>query len=186
MRKNILYLSLLVFISSNARAVEEFGNVKFSMTRKQVEERGYTCGKSRVSEALICRNPNLRNRVLGYLASNYSVFFESGEHISYISADMGIDTMEDYIALRQRAAIEYPISDERYDLNSEGVIRHFQRNDKRGAVSVMIFSGVPGIKKTNISLSYYSPSTMIASDKNWDERNVGERTNRSSDVDSSK
>jgi hypothetical protein len=166
--KNLLCIAVLVSTFSNAQAFDEFGKVKFKMTRKQVESKGYACTASPLDIGeVVCRNFDLRNSAYGYMASNYMVILGTDKKVYQISADiLGIRRTEDYLDLVQKVTFMFPIEDEANSTSVQGAFVRYARRDASnvGALVVMA-AGASGVRAMNFSISYTSPDRMVALDK---------------------
>lgn len=172
MRKKILCMTLLMLGASNALAIDGFGNVKFMMTSKQVEAKGYVCASDPVLDnKILCQHPHLKNSAYGYIATNYKVIFSTDKKISQISAELrGINSSEEYFELLRKISILFPIIDRDKEVSGRRVfVRNVRRNQSHVGAAVSMLAGVPGIRGATVTLSYIPPEVMLQLDKRREE-----------------
>lgn len=156
-------------VSPFAQALDGHNGITFNMTQRQVETKGFICDSETKSEGTIiatCRHMDMTGAAFGVPTQNYEVGIGPNKRVASIKADLvGIRSLADYLALHTRIGQFFPKKDEQRSFADRGVRRDFWRDKDNSGISLFFSSGVRGVIKDTMWISFYSPADMAASDK---------------------
>ncbi len=170
--KKFVFAVALATMSLYCHAIDGHNGIKFSMTQQQVKGMGFICNPNTGTERLslaTCKHMDMTGVAFSVPTRNYAVEIGNDKRVSSIRADLvGVLSTADYLDLLTNISRFFPKKDEAGEF-SEGTtsiyIRRAWRANNNAGISVFYASGIKGIKKDTLWVSFHSPSEMTAIDK---------------------
>ena len=168
--KNFVFAVLLATTSLYCHAIDGHNGIKFSMTQQQLEGMGFICNpntKSERSSFATCKHMDMTGAAFSVPTRNYEVEIGSDKRVSSIRADLvGIRSTADYLALLTNISGFFPKKDEANTHSHQGsYMKEAWRANNNAGISVFYSSGVKGLIKDTLWVSFHSPSLMAMADK---------------------
>jgi len=169
--KKFVFTLVLVTTSFYCHAIDGHNGIKFSMTQQQVEQLGFICNTSDNSEKSYlarCKHMDMTGAAFSVPTRNYEVTIGKDKRVSSIGADLvGVRSLADYLELHTRISEFFPKKDEAQTFSHQGagVRRDAWRANDNAGIFLFYSSGVKGLIKDTLSVTFHSPSSMAAADK---------------------
>lgn len=161
-------------VVSHVYAIDGHNGIRFNMTQRDVEAKGFVCAppKKEGREIAVCRHMELTGTAFGVATQNYEVTIGPDKRVADIRADLvGIRTVPEYLNLLSKVQDFFPKKDEAGTHSAQGLyMRDAWRAPDNSGASVFYASGVKGVTKDTMSVTFSSPSEMAAVDKLRAER----------------
>jgi hypothetical protein len=167
MKKSICFVLAVACHSLNTYAVDGHNGIKFNMSQRQVEAKGFSCTSETKDKDIIavCHHMDMTGIAFGYPTGNYEVSIGTNKKVDVIKVELvnfraNIPT---YMDLTQKVKNFFPIEDG--EIKHEMVFRNdFRANDKSGLI-VVSFAPLPPISNGSTSLIFHSPHSMMLKDR---------------------
>jgi hypothetical protein len=168
--KNVSVAALLLTIGPYAFAIDGHNGIRFNMSQKDVEGKGFVCSppkKSDTREVAVCKHMELSGTAFGVPTQNYEVSIGPDKRVARIRADLvGIRSAQDYLSLLNRVQEFFPVKDEARTQRVQGqFMNDTRRAPDNSAVSVFYAPGVQGIVKDMLAVTFMSPAHVELTDK---------------------
>lgn len=169
--KKIMLFILLATASCYSYALDGHNGIRFDMTQKQLESKGFICHPNNKEERLTiatCKHMDMSGVAFSLPTQNYEVQIGSDKRVAWIRADIsGIHSMADYIALVTNISEFFPKKDAAGTLRGSSFRKDAWRDNNNAGISVSYFAGAEGVEwdKDTFWISFTSPSVMKAADK---------------------
>ncbi len=165
----------IAVISFTAQAIDGHNGIKFDMTKKQVEEKGFFCNPPKRPDPLViaeCHHMDMTGVAFGIPAKDYEVRIGTSNRVDEIKAELiGLRSLSDVIELHQKIEKLFPTKDEAGTHSEKGMYtRDEWRAKDNSGVSLFMASAIPPITKAVARLTFYSPRSMEEIDKVRAER----------------
>ena len=167
MNKIFIGFTLLI-VSCSAFAIDGHNGILFEMTQAQIESKGFICNPTTIGEKVVtrCKHMDMTGVAFSVPTNNYEVQIGADGHVDSIQSDLlGIRSTADYLALLGNISGFFPAKDESRNLHSQGVMMDWWRANNGAAISVFYSSGVRGILKDTLHVTFHSPKSMAIADK---------------------
>lgn len=150
------------FFACSVMALDGHNGINFTFTQKDVESLGFVCKppkKESDNFSAKCLHMNMRGEVFGYSANNYEVTIGKNKKVDSIKTELiGRFDHAEYLRVNEKAEYFFPIKNEAGSVRSAGnILRDQWFSPDKSSVILMLFYGVPGVMKTTMSVSFWSP-----------------------------
>lgn len=176
MKRLICIMIAATCLTFPAYAQDGHNGIRFDMNQKQVEAKGFSCNppkEKKDSDVIaVCHHMDMTGVAFGIPTQEYEVRIGPTKRVDEIRAELvGMRNLSDILSLHRKVENFFPKKDEAGSHRAQGMYsRDAWRANNNAGVAVFMFSGVPPITKTTVSVMFYSPRAMAAVDKAQSER----------------
>lgn len=169
MRK-IACIAIAAICSSPTIASDGHNGIRFDMTQKQVEAKGFVCNPPEEKKSDVvaeCQHMDMTGVAFGFPTKDYRILIGSTKKVDMIGAEFsGRVGTEDYFSLHRKIEHFFPKKYEAGTVHEQGMVRRdeWRANNNASAV-LMLMNGIPPITKTSLSITFWSPRWMAKADK---------------------
>lgn len=162
----LIYTAIsIACIGLSAHAQDGHNGIRFDMTQKQIEAKGFTCNppkEKRGSIVAICHHMDMTGIAFGIPAQDYEVRIGPSKRVDEIQAELtGVRSIEDISSLHRKVEDFFPVKDLKLSRGEQGSYNwDLWRSKNNAGLSLYMSSS----KKT-ISLQFFSPRSMVEMDK---------------------
>lgn len=168
--KRLAYIALATVCCSYAIASDGHNGIRFDMTQKQVEAKGFVCNSTaEVTSSVIaqCRHMDMTGVAFGFPTKDYRVSIGRTKRVDMIGADFSarIGTA-DYFSLHEKIAHFFPTKNAAGTLTGQDIaVRTEWRAKNNAAAVLLLIKGAPPIIKDSLSITFWSPRAIADTDK---------------------
>lgn len=153
--------SILLAACTGADNTGGHNGIRFDMTQKEVERKGFVCNPPREKQKNIladCRHMDMTGVAFGYPTKDYNIAIGPSGKVDKIGAKfVNINSASDYLSLHAKIVHFFPNKKEDGSMNGSLIMRDvWLANDNSSAVLLYI-EGVPPVFGSSLSISFWSP-----------------------------
>ena len=168
--KKIVCIAVAAISSSLAIASDGHNGIRFDMTQKQIEAKGFVCNppEEKTPDVIAeCQHMDMTGVAFGFPTKDYRILIGPTKKVDMIGAEFsGRIGTEDYLSLHRKIEHFFPKKNEAGTLHEQGMVRRDEWRAKNNAALVLLLvSGIPPITNTSLSVTFWSPRAMAESDK---------------------
>lgn len=170
MNKFIYTAISIACVGLSAHAQDGHNGIRFDMTQKQVEAKGFTCNppKEKIGNIVaLCHHMDMTGVAFGIPAQDYEVRIGPSKRVDVIKAELtGVRSIEDIFSLHRKVENFFPAKDLKLSHGAQGSYNSdFWRAKNNAGLSLYMSRS----QKT-ISLQFFSPRSVVETDKILAER----------------
>lgn len=162
MRK-IVCIAVAAFSSSHVIAFDGHNGIRFDMTQKQVETKGFVCNPPKERKPTViaeCLHMDMSGVAFGFPTKDYRILIGSTKKVDMIGAEfVGHIGTEDYLSLHSK--IEHFFPKKTQSQQASMVIRDVWRANDNAAAVLLLIRGI----QPSLSITFWSPRVMAEADK---------------------
>lgn len=167
---SIVVAAICFGASANSRAMDGHNGIRFEMTQKDLEEKGFVCNppkEPKIHIRALCEHMDMTGIAFGFPTKDYRIIIGPSGYVDKIGAHFsGRISMADYLGLSSKIEHFFPKKYAPGTIYAKTSRIDEWRADNNASAVLIYFQGVPPVIDQSLSINFWSPRAMAEADKN--------------------